>query len=140
MAAAVLTRALIPGAIIQIIGVFLRQRIGKPDQEEYMTVQEFLEALKEVRAVGYRPYLVSKPYGQTIRLRSPAGDEHCPITAVCERQTGQTFPPADVYSALESLGLSPDDAYSIATVADVPTIEPVLRQQILVALTLPEAE
>jgi hypothetical protein len=105
-----------------------------------MTVQEFLEALKETTEVGYRPYLVSKPYGRAIRLKSPAGDEHCPITAVCERQTGQTFPPAAVYSALESLGLSLDDAYIIAAVADVRTVEPILRQQILVALTLPEAD
>src|SRR5262245_9279627 len=105
-----------------------------------MTVQEFLEALKEAREVGYRPYLVSKPYGQAVRLKSPAGDEHCPITAVCEHQTGQTFPPAAVYSALESLGLSPDDAYTIAAVADVHTVEPHLRHQILMALTLPEDE
>ena len=105
-----------------------------------MTIKEFLEALKKAKTVGYRPYLVSKPYGQTIRLKSPAGNEHCPITAVCECQTGQTFPPASVYSAIESLGLSPDDAYTIATVADVHTAEPALRQQILTALTLPEAE
>jgi hypothetical protein len=105
-----------------------------------MTVQEFLEALKQARDVGYRPYLVSKPYGRTIRLESPAGDEHCPITAVCECQTGQTFPPAAVYSAIESLGLSPDDAYTIAAVADVHTVEPILRQHILMALTLRETE
>jgi hypothetical protein len=105
-----------------------------------MTIQEFLEALKETKEVGYRPYLVPRSYGQAIRLKSPAGNEHCPITAVCECQTGQTFPPTAVYSAIASLGLSPDDVYTIAAAADVHTVEPILRQQILVALTLPEAE
>ena len=105
-----------------------------------MTIKEFLEALKEAKEVGYRPYLVSEPYGQTIRLKSPTGNEHCPITAVCERQTGQTFPPAAVYSTIESLGLSPDDAYTIAAVADANAVEPSLRRQILMALTLREAE
>jgi hypothetical protein len=105
-----------------------------------MTIKEFLEALQETKEVGYRPYLVPRSYGQTIRLESPAGHEHCPITAVCEWQTGQTFPPTAVYSVFESLGLSPDDAYTIVAAADVHTVEPILRQQILVALTLQEAE
>jgi hypothetical protein len=105
-----------------------------------MTIQEFLQALQHMPAVGYRPFMASKPFGQAIRLMSPAGAEHCPITAVCEHHTGQTLPPTAVYSALDRLGLSPDDAYTIAAAADVQAIEPVLRTQILHALRLQEAQ
>ena len=70
-----------------------------------MTMQEFLDTLTAISARGYQPYLVAEAYGQTIRLKSPAGAEHCPITAVYECSTGQTCPPAAVYSTLERLGL-----------------------------------
>jgi hypothetical protein len=63
-----------------------------------MTMQEFLDTLTALSARGYHPYLVAEAYGQTIRLKSPAGTEHCPITAVYECATGQTCPPAAVYS------------------------------------------
>jgi hypothetical protein len=105
-----------------------------------MTIHEFLEALKDVKAVGYRPYMVSKTYGQAIRLESPAGAEHCPITAVCERHTGQTLPTTAVYSSLDLVGLSPDDAYAIAAATDSQALEPLLRAQILAALGLQEAQ
>jgi hypothetical protein len=39
-----------------------------------------------------------------------------------------------VYSTLERLGLSPDDAYTIAAATDGQSGTPALRQQILVAL------
>jgi hypothetical protein len=74
--------------------------------------------------------------GQTIRLKSPAGTEHCPITAVYECCTGQTYPPAAVYSTLERLGLDPDDAYTIVMAADGQTDEPIIRHQLLAALAL----
>jgi hypothetical protein len=101
-----------------------------------MTMQEFLDALTAMRARGYHPYLFAEAYGQTIRLKSPAGAEHCPITAVYECCTGQTYPPAAVYSTLERLGLDPEDAYTIVTAADGPTDEPIIRQQLLAALAL----
>jgi len=101
-----------------------------------MTIQEFLDALTATRKCGYRPYLVAEAYGQTIRLKSPAGAEHCPITAVYECYTGETCPPAAVYSTLKSLGLDPDDAYTIAAAADGQTDEPILRHQLLSALAL----
>jgi hypothetical protein len=101
-----------------------------------MTIQEFLDALIATRKGGYQPYLVAEAYGQTIRLRSPAGAEHCPITAVYECYTGQMCPPAAVYSTLKSLGLDPDDAYTIAAAADGQTDELILRHQLLSALAL----
>jgi hypothetical protein len=103
-----------------------------------MTIYEFLEALKAAREDGYRAYLMAAPYGQTIRLKSPRGTEHCPITAVCEHHTGQTFPPAAVYSTCETLGLSPDDAYTLTAAADLQAAEPLLRQQLLIAVALRE--
>ncbi len=103
-----------------------------------MTIHEFFEALKAARADGYRAYLVAEPYGPAIRLKSPGGHEHCPLTAVCEHHTGQTFPPAAVYSTLESLGLSPDDAYALTAAADLQGAEPLLRHQLLTALALRE--
>jgi hypothetical protein len=102
--------------------------------EESMTIQEFFDALTVTRADGYRPYLVTESCRQLIRLTSPAGDEHCPITAVCERYTGQTFPPTAVYSSLTRLGLDPDDAYSIAAAADGQESVPSMRQQMLTVL------
>jgi hypothetical protein len=101
-----------------------------------MTLQEFLDALTALRARGYQPYLVAAAYGQTIRLKSPAGVDHCPITAVYECATGQTCLPAAVYSTLECLGLDPDDAYTIVTAADGQTDEPIIRHQLLAALAL----
>jgi hypothetical protein len=101
-----------------------------------MTMQEFLDALTAMRARGYQPYLVAEAYGQTIRLTSPAGAEHCPITAVYECSTGQACPPAAVYSTLERLGLDPDHAYTIVTAADGQTAEPIIRHQLLAALAL----
>jgi hypothetical protein len=101
-----------------------------------MTLQEFFDALKVVRAAGYRPYLVAQSSRQMIRLTSPTGDEHCPITAVCECYTGQTFPPTAVYASLARLGLDPDDAYTIAAAADGQSNVPFLRQQMLAALAL----
>jgi hypothetical protein len=103
-----------------------------------MTIHEFLEALKATREDGYRAYLVAEPYGQAIRLKSPKGHEHCPLTAMCEHHTGQTFPPAAVYSTFESLGLSPDDAYTLTAAADLQAAEPLLRHQLLTALALRE--
>jgi hypothetical protein len=103
-----------------------------------MTIHEFLEALKAAREDGYRAYLVAEPYGQAVRLKSPRGNEHCPLTAVCVHHTGQTFPPAAVYSTSESLELSPDDAYTLAAAADLQTAEPLLRYQLLTALALRE--
>ena len=79
-----------------------------------MTINEFLDALTATRDRGYQPYLVAEAYGQTIRLKSPAGAEHCPNTAVYECATGQTYPPAAVYSTLDRLGLNLDDAYTLA--------------------------
>ena len=99
-----------------------------------MTLQEFFDALTVTRADGYRPSLVTESSRQLIRLTSPAGDEHCPMTAVCEHDTGQTFPPTAVYSSLMHVGLDPDDAYTIAAAADGQDGEPGLRQQLLAAL------
>jgi hypothetical protein len=99
-------------------------------------MQEFLDTLTAMSARGYQPYLVAEAYGQTIRLKSPAGAEHCPITTVYECSTGQTCPPAAVYSTLERLGLDPDDAYTIVTAADGQTDEPIIRHQLLTALAL----
>ena len=104
-----------------------------------MTVSEFLAALATLRAAGYHPYLALKPYGPAIRLKSTTGEEYCPITAVCAHRTGKIFPPAGVYSTLESLGLSPDDAYALAAAADLQAAEPRLRHQLLAALALHEA-
>jgi hypothetical protein len=103
-------------------------------QEESMTLQEFFDALKVVRAAGYRPYLVAQSSRQLIRLTSPTGAEHCPITAVCERHTGQTFPPLAIYSIIERLGLDPDDAYTIAAAADGQASVLPIREQLLTAL------
>jgi hypothetical protein len=102
--------------------------------EESMTLQEFFDALRVTRADGYRPYLVTESCRQLIRLTSPAGAEHCPMTAVCERYTGQTFPPTAVYSSLTRLGLDLDDAYTIAAAADGQSHVPLMRQQLLAAL------
>jgi hypothetical protein len=99
-----------------------------------MTIQEFIDALQVTRAAGYRPYLAAQSSKQLIRLKSPTGAEHCPITAVCERYTGQTYPPMAVYSIIESLGLDPDDAYTIVAAADGHTSIPCVRQQLLTAL------
>jgi hypothetical protein len=104
-----------------------------------MTIQEFFEALTTARAAGYRAYLVAMPYGQAVRLTSPTGHEHCPITAVYEHQTGQTFSPAAVYSTHASLGLSADDAYALTAAADLQGTEPMLRHQLLTALALWES-
>ena len=52
-----------------------------------MTIKEFLGALTGTRSKGYQPYLVAQAHRQLIRLKSPAGDEHCPITAVYECYT-----------------------------------------------------
>jgi hypothetical protein len=101
-----------------------------------MTMQEFLDTLTALRAHGYQPYLVAEAYGQTIRLKSPAGADHCPITAVYECSSGQTCPPAAVYSTLARLGLDRDDAYTIVTAADGQTDEPIIRHQLLTALAL----
>jgi hypothetical protein len=103
-----------------------------------MTINQFLDALTAARGRGYQPYLVTEAYGQTIRLKSPAGAEHCPITAVYECATGQTYPPVAVYSTLEDLGLDPEDAYTIVTAADGQIDEPIIRQQLLAALALPD--
>jgi hypothetical protein len=103
-------------------------------QEENMTIQKFIDALKVTRANGYYPYLVTQSSRQMIRLKSPTGVEHCPITAVCERYTGQTCPPMAIYSLMESLGLHPDDAYTIAAAADGDGSVPLVRQQLLTAL------
>jgi hypothetical protein len=99
-----------------------------------MTIQEFLAALKVTRADGYHPYLVTQTSRQMIRLKSPSGAEHCPITAVYEQHTGQMYPPMAIYSIMESLGLHPDDAYTIAAAADGRISEPFIRQQLLTAL------
>ncbi len=104
-----------------------------------MTVQEFFDALTLTRADGYRPYLVTEACRQMIRLKSPAGAEHCPMTAVCERNTGQTFPPTAAYSSLQRLRLDPDEAYTIAAVADGKSHVPLMRQQMLAALALLDA-
>jgi hypothetical protein len=98
-------------------------------------MQEFIDALKVTRADGIHPYLVTQSSRQLIRLKSPSGAEHCPITAVCERYTGQTYPPMAIYSIMESLGLEPDDAYTIAAAADGHLSGPLMRQQLLTALT-----
>jgi hypothetical protein len=105
----------------------------------HMTVSEFLAVLATMRAAGYRPYFAPEPYGPAIRLKSPAGVEYCPITAVCAHRTGQDFPPVAVYSTVESLGLSPDDAYALSAAADLQGAEPCLRRQMLAALALHEA-
>ena len=100
-----------------------------------MTIQEFFDALKETRRAGYQPYITIKSSRQVIRLTSPTGGEHCPITAVCEHRTGQTYPPMTVYSIMEQLGLDPDDAYVIAAAADGDVNSaPLVRQQLLRAL------
>jgi hypothetical protein len=65
-----------------------------------MTMQECFDALTAMRARGYQPYLVAEAYGQIICLKSPAGADHCPMTAVYACATGQTCPPAAVYSTL----------------------------------------
>jgi hypothetical protein len=101
-----------------------------------MTIPEFFDALTAARADGYRPYLVAQSCRQRIRLTSPRGDEHCPITAVYEHATRQTFPPMAVYAAMHPLGLDPDDAYAIAAAADGRADDPLLRQQLLTALAL----
>jgi hypothetical protein len=101
-----------------------------------MTMQEFFDALTAMRARGYQPYLVAEAYGQIIRLKSPAGADHCPITAVYECATGQTCPPAAVYSTLVRLGLDRDDAYTLVAAADGQTDEPLIRHQLLAALAL----
>jgi hypothetical protein len=103
-------------------------------QEESMTIQEFLDALQVTRAAGYRPYFAAQSSRQLIRLKSPTGAEHCLITAVCERYTGQTYPPMAVYSIMERLGLDPDDAYTIVAAADGHGSIPLVRQQLLTAL------
>ena len=101
-----------------------------------MTIQEFLDALTGTRSKGYQPYLVAEAHRQLIRLKSPAGDEHCPITAVYECYTGHTYPPAAVYSTLEHLGLDPEDAYTIVMAVDGQPDEPIVRHQLLAALAL----
>ena len=101
-----------------------------------MTIQEFLDALTTTRMQGYQPYLVAEAHRQLIRLKSPAGDEHCPITAVYECYTGHTYPPTAVYSTLECLGLDPDDAYRIVMAVDGQPDEPIVRHQLLTALAL----
>jgi hypothetical protein len=103
-----------------------------------MTIAAFLAALEALRPAGYRPYVAAESYGPAIRLESPAGHEHCPITAVCAHRTGKIFPPVAVYSTLESLGLSPDDAYALSAAADLQAAEPLLRHQLLTALALRE--
>ena len=104
-----------------------------------MTVSAFLAALATLRAAGYQPYVALKPYGSAIRLKATAGEEYCPITAVCAHRMGNIFPPAGVYSTLESLGLSPDAAYALAAAADLQAAEPRLRHQLLAAFALHEA-
>jgi hypothetical protein len=103
-----------------------------------MTVSEFLAALATMPAAGYHPYLALEPYGPAIRLKSRAGEEYCPITAVCAHRTGKIFPPGAVYSTIESLGLSPDDAYALTAASDLQAAEPDLRHQLLAALALHE--
>jgi hypothetical protein len=69
-------------------------------EEECMTIHEFFDALKDTRAAGYQPYVAMQSSRQIIRLKSPTGAEHCPITAVCEHYTGQTYPPMAIYSIM----------------------------------------
>jgi hypothetical protein len=108
-------------------------------EEECMTIQEFFDALKATRAAGYQPYVAMQSSRHVIRLKSPTGGEHCPITAVCERYTGQTYPPMAIYSIVDRLGLDPDDAYIIAAAADGDVSVPLVRQQLLSALALRES-
>jgi hypothetical protein len=103
-----------------------------------MTIPEFVAALKTTREAGYCPYVVTQSSRRMIRLRSPTGEVHCPITAVCEHASGETYPPMAVYSTLDRLGLGPDEAYTIVGAADGEDDEPILRQQLLAALALPD--
>jgi hypothetical protein len=82
-----------------------------------MTVSAFLAALAGLRAAGYAPYVAPEPSGPAIRLTSPAGDQYCPITAVYAHRTGKMCPPGGVYSTIEHLRLSPDDAYALTAAA-----------------------
>jgi hypothetical protein len=99
-----------------------------------MTIPEFMDALKVTRANGYHPYVTAQSSRHIIRLKSPTGAEHCPITAVYERYMGETYPPMAVYSIMERLGLDPDDAYTIVAAADGHGSLPLVRQQLLTAL------
>jgi hypothetical protein len=99
-----------------------------------MTIPQFLDALTRTRAAGYHPYLVAQSSRQMLRLKSPTGAEHCPLTAVCERYTGETFRPVAIYSLLEHLELDPDDAHAIAAAADGQVDGSPLRQQLLTAV------
>jgi hypothetical protein len=103
-------------------------------EEECMTIHEFFDALKATREDGYQPYIATLPSRQIIRLKSPTGAEHCPITAVYEHSTGQIYPPMAIYSIMGRLGLDPDDAYTIAAAADGDVSVPLVRQQLLTAL------
>jgi hypothetical protein len=104
-------------------------------EEKCMTIHEFFDALKATQTAGYQPYIATQSSRQIIRLKSPTGAEHCPITAVYERYTGQTYAPMAIYSIMGSLELHPDDAFTIAAAADGDVSVPLVRQQLLTALT-----
>ena len=64
---------------------------------------------------------------------------HCPITAVVEAETGETFYAAEYPKAAVAIGLPAKLAARLAMAADTRVAEPRLRERILAALGLAEA-
>lgn len=99
-----------------------------------MDLPEFLQALPHVKAAGYSLYTVQGMWGNIVRLRSPNGDEHCFITAVCAVNTGLVFSFHAANLAAVTLGIPYALAKELAAASDGEPAAQVLRQQCLAML------
>lgn len=82
-----------------------------------MTREAFLDEVCLLPDKGYTARL--EPDGMIV-ITSPAGNDHCVITAVTEMRTGAWFGMSDVHKAGRRLGLSPSLCECIADANDFP--------------------
>ena len=100
-----------------------------------MELLEFLQGLRHVKHAGYQIYTIQGMWGEMIRLKSPQGDEHCFVTAVCAVRTGLVFSFHAANLAAVTLGVPYALAKQLAGASDGEPTTLALRQQCLDALT-----
>ena len=99
-----------------------------------MDLPEFLHGLQRVNAAGYELYTVQGIWGAMVRLRSPNGDEHCFLTAVCAVTTGLVFSFHAANLAAVTPGIPYALAKELAAASDGEPAAQFLRQQCLAML------